>query len=99
MIYRCDKNGWTVFEGRSIRYTMGEGHYPPGALDHVSSAKMIQQSHKTVVTQSETKTIVPENAKPLDGTVSDIKDWLDKNNVEYSSTARKPELLKILKEA
>jgi hypothetical protein len=49
--------------------------------------------------KSEEPSVRVINPKPINGRVSDIKKWLDKEGVEYPSIARKPELLKILKNA
>lgn len=46
--------------------------------------------------EAEVDTVEP---KPLEGTVQQIKDWLDDNEVEYPSTALKDELIEILKES
>jgi len=42
---------------------------------------------------------VAVEGKPLDGTVKEIKRWLDQNGVEYPPGARKSELIELLKEA
>lgn len=39
------------------------------------------------------------SGKPLDGTIPDLRKWLDDNEVEYDATARKPELIELVKNA
>lgn len=92
MKYKCKKNGSTTHKGKYIQYTKGENDVPDGALDHVGGCKVITQSKKTVVESSAKR-------KPTDGTVKEIKAWLDDNGIDYPSNALKAELIEILKNA
>lgn len=91
MQYECENNGSTVYHGRTVRYYKGAREYEPGSLDHVPSCKMIEASNNKGVT-----TIEP---KPLDGTVKEIKAWLDDHGVDYKSNLLKDELIEILEDA
>jgi len=45
----------------------------------------------------EKQTIYPRAYKPLDGTVKEMKAWLDKHGVEYNARALKTELQELIK--
>ena len=48
--------------------------------------------------KEETKEVVyPKRLKPFNGTVKEIKAYLDKNGIKYPSQARKSELIKLMK--
>lgn len=53
MKYECDLNGSTSYKGKRIRYRKGENEVEKGALDHVSSCRMITKDQvKTTVIES-----------------------------------------------
>lgn len=55
MKYECKRSGNTTYNGKRIRFEVGENDVPEGALDHVGGCKMIPKSDakQAVVTDSE----------------------------------------------
>lgn len=81
--------------GRYYKYDAGKLiEAPEGEFDHLGK-RMIKRGdvETAVVVESE------QRDKPLNGTVKQIKKWLDDNQVDYDSTAKKAELLEILADA
>lgn len=80
--------------GKLVRYKKGEVCFTD--LSHISHAEAVVKQKTAVVESSDVRVIHP---KPLDGTVKQIKAWLDANGIKYDATARKPELIELLKNA
>lgn len=95
-MYKAKLSGSTVGQsGQHWLWNAGDVvDAPKGELDHVGSLEWDEKVKK----ESEGSGQDPED-KPLDGTVAEIKDWLDDNGVEYESNAKKAELLEILADA
>lgn len=92
MPYKAKNGGSTTGKsGRHYRFNMGQTVYAPkGELDHCNSVEWVEPEPPSV------ETVHP---KPLDGTVKQIKKWLDAREVDYPSNALKDELLEILEDA
>lgn len=102
-MFKPQKSGFTFVGGNLVRYKKGEVSVYD--LSHISHAKMVNTSHKTVVSNTETRSpdnpekeiVYPKKYKPVQGTVKEIKDWLDENGIAYDPRARKAQLLDLLR--
>lgn len=81
---------YSFFPGQSIPAPNGDLYGLPG-VEWISD-----EPEETIEPKPRRETIYP---KPLGCTIPEIKEWLDREGIEYKSRDRKARLLEILKDA
>ena len=82
-----------IFEGKAVTGRIKSSQAKAINLEKAPK-RAIQQGPRP---DPEKEVVYPKRYKPLDGTVKELKAWLDKHNVAYDARAKKADLIDLIK--